>query len=296
MSAALMVEGGDKEEEEGGPPQDGMAYLRQVMRERKRVPETVTAEIKPKKQKPDMAGGQKSAGSGGGDLGDLNSRTKVPPPPGCCPGPGWQREQVARFSEVRQRVGRHAELGRRTGEVMMMMIMIIMMMIMTMQVGVGTVKVPDKRNEALWCHLVLGGRAWAEVCGAREDEEGGSKAKTEVAGDEPSLNFLLSVPVHVCEAVLEHLVAWLTLTGWRSEAGPWLYSLLVRLEKPLTPDISSVLRDLVLFCSRERRKIAALNVDKTAEDRDENIAALNLFICLVAKYFGQGDLEDVDDE
>ena len=100
MSAALMVEGGDKEEEEGGPPQDGMAYLRQVMRERKRVPETVTAEIKPKKQKPDVAGGQKSAGSGGGDLGDLgdlNSRTKVPPPPGCSPGAGWQREQVARF-------------------------------------------------------------------------------------------------------------------------------------------------------------------------------------------------------
>ena len=85
MSAALMVEDGDAEEE-GGPPQDGMAYLRQVMRERKRVPETVTAEIKPKKQKPDVAGGQKSSGAGGGDLGDLNSRTKVPPPPGCCPG------------------------------------------------------------------------------------------------------------------------------------------------------------------------------------------------------------------
>ena len=85
---------------------------------------------------------------------------------------------------------------------------------------------------------------------------------------------------------------WLQLTGWRSEAGPWLYSLLVRLKKPLTQDISSVLRDLVLFCSRQRRRIAASEM----EDKDENIAALNLFICLVAKYFGQGDLEDRDDD
>ena len=182
---------------------------------------------------------------------------------------------MSQFSEVRLRVSRHIEQGRRTGEL-----------------GSGTVKIPDKRNEALWCHMVLGGRVWAEVCAAREDEEGGSKAKVEVEGDKPSLNYLLSVPVHVCEHVMEYLVTWLGLTGWRPEAGPWLYSLLVRLEKPLTPDISSVLRDLVLFCSRERRRIAASEVD----DKDGDIAALNLFICLVAKYFGQGDLEDRDDE
>ena len=268
MSAALMVEAGDKDEDDERPPQDGMAYLRQVMRERKRVPETVTAEIKPKKQK--QSEEQKKV-----DSDDMNSRTKIPPPPGCCPGSAWQREQVASFSEVRRRVDRHGELGRNTGEV-----------------GVGTVKIPDKRNEALWCHMMLGGRVWGEVCAAREDEEGGSKAKVEVEADTPSLNFLLSVPVHVCELVTEYLVTWLQLTGWRPEAGPWLYSLLVRLEKPLTPDISSVLRDLVLFCSRERRRIAA---SETA-GKDDNLAALNLFICLVAKYFGQGDLEDRDDE
>ena len=245
----------------------------QVMRERKRVPETVTAEIKPKKQKQNTASSEEQKKV---DDSEMNSRTKIPPPPGCCPGSAWQREQVAAFSEVRAKVDRHGELGRRTGEV-----------------GIGTVKIPDKRNEALWCHMLMGGRVWAEVCAAREDEEGGTKAKVEVDGDKPSLNFLLSVPVHVCEHVTEYLVTWLTLTGWRPEAGPWLYSLLVRLEKPLTPDISSVLRDLVLLCSRERRRIAA---SEEEESKDENIAALNLFICLVAKYFGQGDLEDRDDE
>ena len=104
----------------------------------------------------------------------------------------------------------------------------------------------------------------------------------------------MSVPVHVCEHVLDYLVTWLAVTGWRSEYGAWLYSLLVRLEKPLTPDTSSMLRDLVLVCARERRKIAAAS-DTTEAERDENIAALNLFICIVAKYFGQTDLADVED-
>ena len=30
MTAALVVEAGDNDEEDGRPPQDGMAYLRQV--------------------------------------------------------------------------------------------------------------------------------------------------------------------------------------------------------------------------------------------------------------------------
>ena len=75
------------------------------MRERKRVPETVTAEIKPKKQKQNTASceEQKKVDS---DSEEMNSRTKIPPPPGCCPGSAWQREQVAAFSEVRAKVDR----------------------------------------------------------------------------------------------------------------------------------------------------------------------------------------------
>ena len=45
------------------------------------------------------------------------SRTKAAPPAGCCPGPAWQRDQVAAFSEVRLGAARHAQLGRDTGEV-----------------------------------------------------------------------------------------------------------------------------------------------------------------------------------
>ena len=58
-----------------------------------------------------------------------NDRTKARPPSGCCPSASWQRDQVSQFSEVRLKAERHAELGRRTGEV-----------------GIGTVKIPDKKK------------------------------------------------------------------------------------------------------------------------------------------------------
>ena len=96
--------------------------------------------------------------------------------------------------------------------------------------------------------------------------------------------------------VLEYCVSWLGVTGWTPQYGPWLYALLVRLEKPLTPDTASLLRDLALTAARERTRIAAsLGPQDSSDTPDENIAALNLFICLVAKYFGQGDLEDSED-
>merc|ERR1719229_193700 len=126
MSTALFVEAADAEEEDG-PPQDGMAYLRQVIQERKRVPETVTATISldtvsgNKRKRRETAEEQEEEDGG---------RTKAAPPAGCCPGPAWQQDQVAAFSEVRLRAARHAQLGRDTGEV-----------------GPGAVKVPDKRNE-----------------------------------------------------------------------------------------------------------------------------------------------------
>ena len=267
MQAALYVEEAGEEEEDGRPPQDGMAYLRQVIRERKRVPETVAVEYVGKAKTLKMSDGS------------LSDRRKEAAPPGWCPGGAWQREQVRQFSEVRQQVARHTELVKQTGEA-----------------GRGVHNVPDRRNEALWCHMILGGEAWAQVTRHREEEEEeeeeAEKGRPEVVGEQPSLNFMVSVPGHVCAAVLEYLLPWLPVTGWTSQYGPWLYSLLVRIEKPLDPEVGSSLRDLALFCARERRRLAASGEDF----KEETIAALNLFICLVAKYFGQGDLEDRDDE
>lgn len=276
MSAALFVDQG-KEGEDEGPPQDGMAYLRQVMKERKKCADTVTADIAPAVVTKNGAseGGGKVAGPGG--LG----RDKAPPPPGCCPGVAWQREQVKQFSQVRLQMSRHRALVKQEG---------------------GTQeKVPAKENEGLWCHLMVGEQVWREIRKEREGVEPEIGCGL-VKGEQPRLGLLLAMPVNVCEQVLEYLVAWMSVTGWRADFGPWVYAVLSRLEKPLTPDVGSSLRDLARLCSSERCRLVGSveqvkgESDEELKETDEDLAALNLFICLVARYFDQSDLVDTSQD
>jgi len=275
MAAALYVDTNDKDDDDERPPQDGMAYLRQVIKERKRVPDTVTAAVAPKRKLDNSSSSNTTTSSSPSSM--LAGRHKAAPPVGCCPGSTWQREQVKQFSEVRAKLARHIKLTKACGDQ-------------------EKQKIPDKKNEALWCHLMLGGEVWDIVVKSREEEEDITKGKTDVTGEAPKLGFVTALPVFVCEQVLEYVVSWLTVTGWKPEYGPWVYALLTRLEKPLTPDVGSSLRDLALFCAQERVKIASkVACIETGGVPDDNIAALNLFICLVAKYFDQGDLVDRDE-
>ena len=66
-------------------------------------------------------------------------------------------------------------------------------------------KVPDKRNEALWCHMLLGGAAWRRICAARDREEEAAAAKLEVEGDQPALNFVMTMSGVACEQVRGHI-------------------------------------------------------------------------------------------
>ena len=119
----------------------------------------------------------------------MSGRHKAAPPPGCCPGVAWQREQVKQFSEVRAKLARHVQMIKLSGE------------------GEKH-NIPDKRNEALWCHLMLGGEVWNLVIKGREEEPEGeiSKGKNEVVGEAPKLGFATAIPVYVCEQVLEYVV------------------------------------------------------------------------------------------
>jgi hypothetical protein len=60
-----------------------------------------------------------------------------------------------------------------------------------------------------------------------------------------------------------------------------------------------VLRDLALFCSHRRHQIVTTTREEQVsaskeEQIEEQVAAFNLFICLVAKYFDQSDLADIE--
>lgn len=280
MTAALYVgDIKDDEDDDGKPPEDGMAFLRQVVKERKRIPEVVSTDINTDKIATIKANVETKPTEEESPA-QLLGRLKAAAPPGCCPGVVWQREQVKQFSEVRSNLARHIKLIKFEEK--------------------EKQKIPDKKNEALWCHLMLGGEVWNMVVKSRKEEgrvEEIAEGKKDVTGEPPKLGFVTGIPVYVCEQVLEYMVSWLTVTGWRKEFGPWVYSLLVRLEKPLSPDVGSLLRDLALLCAQQRLEMykkVELKDDKE-EVPDENIAAFNLFICLVAKYFDQGDLVDNED-
>ena len=47
-------------------------------------------------------------------------------------------------------------------------------------------------------------------------------------GDSPTVTFLTSIPVHVCETLMDYLTSWLAVTGWKEEYGPWIYAVLTR--------------------------------------------------------------------
>jgi len=287
---ALAVSSDDTDEE-SGPPMDGMAYLKQVIKERKRIADTVVADIDPGKiSKPST---DLFAGAG---------RSKPLVAPEYTPSIRWQNQQVSEFSDARLKVTRHKSLLASKGE------------------KEKPLKLPDKENEMLWCLFCYGKSVWnliSESKASRSSNEDPEEAKilksvvdSSETGNPPSLRVIMSMPVHVVERVLEYQISWLSVTGWRAEYGSWFYSLLCRVEKPLHPDLGSVLRDLVLHCSQERAKLVekSAKIDKAKfatvkngesakDDQDElpfdkEIAAFNLFICLVAKYFDQGDLAD----
>ncbi|XP_067223613.1 gem-associated protein 2 isoform X2 [Chanodichthys erythropterus] len=68
--------------------------------------------------------------------------------------------------------------------------------------------------------------------------------------------------------------------------GRWLYALLACLEKPLLPEAHSLIRQLARRCSTVRANLESKD--------DDRLSALNLMICIVARYFEQNDLADKD--
>ncbi|KZC14591.1 PREDICTED: gem-associated protein 2 [Dufourea novaeangliae] len=119
------------------------------------------------------------------------------------------------------------------------------------------------------------GKGWIQFCSGHNE---GQK-------NVPSLNTVLCLNQPMVEQILEYLVEYIgTQKKLDYEVGQWLYALLVVLEMPLTPNMCSCLRSAARTCSIIRANSKNLEVHE--------IGALNLFICLVARYFRQLDMAD----
>ncbi|XP_061709307.1 uncharacterized protein LOC133519285 isoform X3 [Cydia pomonella] len=73
----------------------------------------------------------------------------------------------------------------------------------------------------------------------------------------------------------------------QSLEGQWIYAFLACSRHPLLSETVSLLRDLARTCAEIRS-----NIDQEEEDAYMKAAPMNLFICIVARYFEQYDLAD----
>lgn len=109
--------------------------------------------------------------------------------------------------------------------------------------------------------------------------------KVELAQGNPPL---MSVTMHMnqpmIETVLKHHYNHMRDKGFHIQQGPWIYALLALLQKPLTPDMCSTLRDLARLCSQMRVRLDCAS--------HPHLRPFNLFISLVARYFDQRDMAD----
>ncbi|XP_015115893.1 gem-associated protein 2 isoform X2 [Diachasma alloeum] len=130
-----------------------------------------------------------------------------------------------------------------------------------------TVEFPDVDDRTGWVNFCLGSSL-----------EGSSPHL-------PTLDIIFCLSQLQVEQVLEYLIEEVETRGTVDpDIGQWIYGLLAVLELPLNPDVCSCLRTLARSCS-----IARANLKP---EESEKVKTLNLFICLVARYFRQLDLAD----
>ena len=302
LARALQPEGGEEGQDEGeganyqALPSSGSAYLARVMKEAEKIDDVMVASNADKLCSLPVTSATHV------------TREKAGLPSKFLPPEKWADQQVRDFSMFRLRLGRHlafannSEEGQKEAKERAKM--------------AGVPDVPGKEKEKEWCVFCHGAPFWNSVCAALkakdsdsdEDEEDNTAPVNESnsAGRAPLTTLLCSLRPNVVVRVLEYHVGWceavdMVLPGGgvlgdvtspsAPMMGEWLFALLARLEKPLHPDVESSLRTLALVAAKQRLALAREEVSGDGQP-DPRINGLTLFVCLVAKYFGQSDLAD----
>ncbi|XP_054894731.1 gem-associated protein 2 [Poeciliopsis prolifica] len=236
-----------------GPPRNPQEYLRQVQLEASLCPDVVVAQIDPKKLKKKQTVNASVAGC-------------LAAPVGFCPSLSWQQHQVSNFSDVRQSITKNRTHWSN-------------------HILDDNVQMPRLTDE----------EGWKRFCLGEKTHLGSSSSGLTEADQEPALDYskvgfppLLSIVSRFNQStvlmLLDILISWFEEREFVPQLGRWLYALLACLEKPLLPEAHSSIRQLARRCAQLRSTMNS--------QEDENLPALNLLICLVARYFEQVDLAD----
>ncbi|KAK9959591.1 hypothetical protein ABG768_009704 [Culter alburnus] len=187
-------------------------------------------------------------------------------PQGFSPSLKWQQQQVSKFSEIRQSVNKHRQHWNA-------------------QFLDDNVVMPKTEDEDGWRRFCLGENVCLDVQ-LKEDDNINPGLDYVKTGFPPFLSIVSKLNQSTISAVLEYLINWFEERDFVPQLGRWLYALLACLEKPLLPEAHSLIRQLARRCSTVRANLESKD--------DDRLSALNLMICIVARYFEQNDLADKD--
>ncbi|CAL8300637.1 unnamed protein product [Boreogadus saida] len=235
-----------------GAPRNPQEYLRQVQLEASLCPEVVVAQIDPMKLRKTQTVNASVSGCQAA-------------PEGLSPSLGWQRQQVANFSDVRQSIAKHRRHW-------------------STQTLDENVVMPKLSDEEGWKTFCLGETVYKAPAVSGTHLEPSSALDYSKMGFPPFLSIVSRLNQTTVLALLEILVGWFEEAELVPQLGRWLYALLACLEKPLIPEAHSIIRQLARRCGQLRTTLPS--------QEDTRLPALNLLICLVARYFEQNDLAD----
>ncbi|XP_044022503.1 gem-associated protein 2 isoform X3 [Siniperca chuatsi] len=146
------------------------------------------------------------------------------------------------------------------------------------------VLMPKQTDEEGWKRFCLGETVYLGTSSCQTDAKPEPALDYSKVGFPPFLSIVSRLNQSTVLMVLEILISWFEEREFVPQLGCWLYALLACLEKPLLPEAHSSIRQLARRCAQIRSKLES--------QEDEHLPALNLLICLVARYFEQNDLAD----
>ncbi|KAM8833654.1 gem-associated protein 2 [Synchiropus picturatus] len=187
-------------------------------------------------------------------------------PAGFSPSLRWQQMQVSNFSDVRQSIAKNRQQW-------------------SSHSLDDNVVIPKPVDDEGWKKFCLGEDTRYQASSSDTDanmEPGLDYIKT---GFPPLLSIISRLSQSTVLMVLEILTSWFEEQDFTPQLGRWLFALLASLEKPLLPEAHSCIRQLARRCAHLRCCLES--------QEDEKLPALNLLICLVARYFEQNDLADL---
>jgi survival of motor neuron protein-interacting protein 1 len=259
MPRAFMVEEEELNIKEG-PPTTGEDYLKMVRREAKNYPEIVISNINPREFDKNQSRWY---------FQNLPKILKAPP--GFEPKIIWQKKFLKYFEKLQKKLEYLISIKNKNIEFNKL-----------------NVKLPSIKDSKKWKYFCFG-------TSKKLTEE-----KNSEQNNQPLLKIILNLKEIDIITLIDYQIQWLNelvdsilkeilknenfLIIIPTNRWLWLFALFSRLHKPLNADTASSLRQLLRLCCNIRYRMK--------NPLDPQLAAINIIIIIIAKYFGQQEPEE----